>query len=284
MLIFHLCKMQNLFGTTPDYFSTQQLFSALILALIISLFSYKFKFLSVSGTISVFFMAIVIFAFGGWKWTLPMVTFFITSSLITKYNRIKTGGLEISEKNEKRDFAQVIANGGFASVLILINYFGASELIFVGFVSSIAAACADTWETEIGTFIKGKTYNISNFKKIQPGISGGISLAGTIAGIFGTFTIAISSLYWVTKNYILFIFAIVAAGFVGSLIDSFIGAVIERKNQCTICGVSTEKLRHCETGTKLVSGIKWINNDVVNFVSASFGGFFGILLTELILK
>ncbi len=276
--------MQNLFGLTPDYFSTHQLLSALILALIISFFSYKFKFLSVSGTTSVFFMAIVIFALGGWKWTVPMVTFFITTSLISKYNKINNSSAAISEKNEKRDYAQVIANGGFATMLILVNYFEASELFYVGFVSSIAAACADTWETEIGTFIKGKTYNISNFKKIQPGVSGGISLVGTIAGIFGTFTIAISSLYWVTKNYILFIFIIFSSGFIGSIIDSIIGAAIQRKNQCTICGVPTEKLRHCETRTELISGIKWINNDVVNFVSASFGGFFGILLTELIAK
>ncbi|MBZ0198444.1 MAG: DUF92 domain-containing protein, partial [Ignavibacteriaceae bacterium] len=183
--------MQNLFGTATDLFSIQQVFTAFFLASLISLFSYKFNFLTFSGAVSVFIMDDVIFMFGGWKWTTPMVTFFILSSLISKYNKVKNVGGGISEKNDKRDLTQVFANGGFAAILIVSNFFCSSELFYVAFVSSIAAACADTWGTEIGTFIKGKTVNILNFKKITPGISGGVSAAGTIGGICGAFTIAI---------------------------------------------------------------------------------------------
>ena len=281
-MLYYLFITQNIFGIQTDSISIQQIIWAFVLAILISLVSYKFNFLKFSGMLTVFVMAFIIFSLGGWKWTLPMVTFFILSNLISKYKKLIIPGDDLSEKSERRDTTQVLANGGFATLLLIANFFITSELLYLAYVSSIAVVCADTWETEIGTLIKGNTFDILRFNLVQPGISGGISAAGTMGGLAGAFTVAISSLYWINKNHFLFTLVVAATGIIGSVIDSIIGAAFQRKNICLKCRSVTEKSVHCQTSTQIFSGISWLNNDAVNFAAASFGGIFSILITELI--
>jgi uncharacterized protein (TIGR00297 family) len=268
-------------------FSTEALISqfavAAILAFFISFLSFRLKLLTKSGGIAVFILAVFLYGFGGWMWTVPMVTFFLMSSLISILgkNRKKESDL-FFEKTSRRDFWQVAANGGLGGILVALYYFFQLELLYIFYVSSIAAVCADTWATEIGTFFRSKTYNILSFKIVEPGVSGGVSFYGFAGVFFGAFVISVSALPWINLESFYFISLIILAGAFGSIIDSLLGATIQYQLKCVKCFKITEKKNHCGKTALPVRGKKWINNDMVNFSCGISGGLFGFLIFDLI--
>ena len=258
------------------------LIAGIIFASAISLISYRLKLLTTSGIIATFILALVIYTFGTWQWTLPIVTFFILSSLLSKIRKKNKEVEKYFEKSEQRDHLQVLANGGLAGVLVLLNYFYPSELLYIIYVSLVASVCADTWSTEIGTIFKTKTVDILSLKEINQGISGGISVPGIFASIAGAFVIAATSLPWTESNYqINIIIIITLAGFFGSIIDSIVGSSLQVKYKCVVCGIVTERKSHCKSETVYLKGNKWINNDAVNFGAGISGGLFSVILYDV---
>jgi uncharacterized protein (TIGR00297 family) len=253
-------------------------FAGVIFAAVVCFLSFIFKFLTLSGALAAFLLAVPIFGFGGIKWSLPILVFFILSSILSKYREYRNPELKnMFAKSGRRDYIQVFANGGIAGLLVIINrifFNGDSELIYAVFVSSLAAVCADTWGTEIGTLFKKKTLSILNFRTVSPGSSGGISIPGTLGAAAGALIIALSSLFWVSQNIFNYIFLISAAGISGSIVDSILGASVQRKNICTVCRNFTESWEHCGETVKHYSGLKWFSNDAVNFCCSVSGALF----------
>jgi uncharacterized protein (TIGR00297 family) len=261
---------------------TLNFITGFFLALVISLISYRAKLLTTSGIIATFFLALVIYTFGQWQWTLPIVTFFLLSSLLSKIRKISNEPVELYfEKTGSRDYWQVLANGGLASVLVILNYLYSLELLYIIYVSMIASVCADTWATEIGTLVKTKTLNILTLKRVDQGISGGISFPGTSGALAGAFIIALTSLPWLESNVISSICIIVIAGFFGNIIDSIIGAAFQSQYKCTVCSRLTERKIHCGSKTELLKGIGWINNDAVNLGAGISGGILSLLFLNV---
>ena len=252
------------------------------LSLIISILSYYLKFLNSKGALAVFLLAMVILGLGGLEWTVPILVFFVFSSLLSKMGRknLKISGKPF-EKHPPRNHLQVFANGGFGGILVIINYFFPSQLFYFCFVSSIAAVCADTWSTEIGTAINTKTVDILSFKVVEQGISGGISFAGTIAGAVGAVVVALSSIFWLNVKNFYYIIFIIFAGIIGNLFDSILGSSLQARYKCNLCSEIVENPFHCSQSAVLIKGFKWMNNDVVNFATAVIGGLFGFLFIEI---
>lgn len=256
---------------------------AVILGGIISIFSLKFGFLTKSGTISTFILAVLIFTLGSWKWTIPIVTFFVVSSLLSKIrSENKSKVQKHFEKTGQRDIVQVLSNGGIAGLLVIISYLFQNEIFFILFCGSIAAVCADTWATEIGTLFKSKTINILTFREVEQGRSGGISLFGTIGAFLGAVIISCVSLFWLENDVIFFFLIIIIAGFLGSLLDSILGSAVQAQYKCKICSEFTEKSFHCNSGTEFIKGVKWINNDAVNFFTSLSGSILAFVLIKII--
>ncbi|NDG50758.1 MAG: DUF92 domain-containing protein, partial [Rhodospirillales bacterium] len=55
---------------------------------------------------------------------------------------------------------------------------------------SFAISICDTISSEVGTAIGGKTFNITNFRVMKPGLSGGVSIAGTVGGFIALLLLA----------------------------------------------------------------------------------------------
>lgn len=254
-----------------------------ILGLIISIISYKLKLLTLNGAIATFILAWIIFSFGQIKWTIPILTFFVFSSLLSKLRKKINPKVEsYFQKSDERDHVQVMANGGFPGILVLINQIHCSELFYIAYVSSIAAACSDTWATEIGTMSNSKTLNIINFQQVEQGISGGVSLIGFIGAALGAVLISVSGLPWF-NNISEIILIIFFSGFLGSTFDSVLGSTLQTKFSCTVCDKITENKFHCGKISVHTNGIKWLNNDAVNFATSLFGGFISFALASSIL-
>ena len=73
-------------------------------------------------------------------------------------------------------------------------------------------------------------------------------------------------------------YLIIITGSLGSLIDSLIGGSIQANFQCSKCNNLTEKRKHCNSTTLHISGIYYIDNDMVNFLNTLSALFIIIIL------
>ena len=90
-----------------------QLLLGFIFAILISLLAYKAKSLDKSGAIAATVEGTLIFGLGGWEWAILLLTFFISSSALSKMFKARKKDLkEKFDKGSRRDAMQVIGNGG----------------------------------------------------------------------------------------------------------------------------------------------------------------------------
>ena len=111
-------------------------------------------------------------------------------------------------------------------IIAIVNFLLPFELVYITFLGAIAAATADTWATEIGFFSKKDPRHILNFKTVEKGTSGGVTLLGFVGSALGAGTIALIGMNWLNDFPIHWI---VLAGFVGSFVDSILGGRIKAK-------------------------------------------------------
>ena len=234
----------------------------------ISLFSYRMKWLTGRGALAQFLLGALLFGFGGWQWTLPVLLFFLTSSALTRLGRDrKSDASRAFSKAGTRDAAQVAANGGIGGALVVAWALTGGDLWYRAYMSAVAAAAADTWATEIGLLSGGAPLLITTFRRVRAGTSGGISLWGTCAGIAGSAFIAGSGLPWMRGDYRMAIL-VTLSGVAGLIADSLLGATLQREFLCGGCGEVTENEAHC-VGFRGVHarGIRWLTNDMVNLAA-----------------
>ena len=255
----------------------------LIIAAIIAFLSYKVKFLTPNGSVATFLLASFIFGLGGWKWSIPMMAFFILSSLLSKVRKKQNEKIEqYFEKTGVRDYLQVLANGGIGGILVILNHIYPHDIYYLIYVTALASVCADTWATEIGTMVRTNTYNILTLKPVEQGISGGISILGTLGGVCGALTISLAGMFWVQLSLPQYFLVVILGGVIGSFFDSLLGATIQAQNQCNVCDKITERDYHCGEKANHKRGYKWVNNDVVNLFAGLAGGAFIIFIYGLL--
>ena len=229
----------------------------------IFLYAFRLKTLSASGTAGAFLMGVLVFGTNGIHGVVPLLTFFIFSSFISKIGNRK------NVKESRRDIIQVLANGGVGTLILLWNFFFPFDGAFLLFLGSVAAAAADTWATEIGYFSRSNPRKFLSFKQVEKGTSGGVTLLGTFGSFLGSASIAGVGLLLGVQPEILWIIA--GAGFIGSIVDSILGGIMQARFNCKSCGKETEKREHCGSAAQHVSGLKWMDNDMVNLLNTITG-------------
>ncbi len=248
-----------------------------VISIFIAGISYYVRFLSASGSVATFLLASTVYGLGGWSWTMPILTFFVLSSILSKAGKDRKKQFEhFFEKTSTRDWGQVAANGGIAGICILAQYLWHDFNFYPMYLGAVAAVTADTWGTEIGVWFHGKTISIARFRVVETGTNGGVSISGFVGGAAGSTVASVSALPWVPMERLIFSTAL--AGIIGSLVDSFIGGTIQATYQCAVCSMITERKHHCGLPTRIVRGIHWINNDTVNWICALTGAIVAWLL------
>ncbi len=251
-----------------------------LLAILIASLAYRAHSLSKSGALAAMILGTIIFGLGGIPWAVLLLTFFFTSSALSRaFKKRKQGLNEKYSKGDQRDAGQVFGNGGLAAAFVLFHYFyPESNIGWIGFTASLAAVNADTWATELGVLNPTPPRMIMDLRKrVEKGTSGGVSLVGTLASLAGSALIAaLASL--LTDNWSLFLL-ITLSGLAGSLFDSFLGATVQAMYFCPKDNKETEKhpLHTCGTETVHLRGWKWLTNDWVNFACGVFGSVIAII-------
>ena len=261
-----------------------QLIYGFILAILIAGLAYRAHSLNKSGAIAAMFLGTIIFGIGGWQWAILLLTFFITSTALSRaFKKSKQGLNEKYSKGNERDAGQVFGNGGLGAVFVLVHaLYPESNIGWIGFAASLAAVNADTWATELGVLNPTPPQMITDLRKrVEKGTSGGVSLFGTLASLLGSALIAILAAL-LSGNWSLFPL-ITFAGLAGSLFDSLLGATVQAMYYCPTDKKETEKhpLHTCGTETVHMRGWKWLDNDWVNFACGAFGSL--IALTGILL-
>lgn len=228
---------------------------------------YQSRLLTKSGTFAATVVGISIALGFGWEGLIVLGLFFSTSSIWSKFKHEFKRRIEQKHaKGSRRDWQQVLANGGIAAVSSLLYFYDPHSIWQLAFLISIASANSDTWASEVGTLSKRRPFFIRTFKRAEKGTSGAVSPLGSFAGFMGAFIIAIVAtlLFNLNGYYLSFI---LFYGFLGNLIDTILGAFLQASYLCPNCSIETEKRIHCGKPSILVRGISFINNDAVNFLS-----------------
>ncbi len=254
-----------------------ELLYGFLLALLIAFLAYRAHSLNTSGAIAATVVGTVIFGVGGWQWAVLLLTFFITSSGLSRaFKKRKQGLDEKYSKGHERDAGQVFGNGGVATFFALLHgFFPEAIWPWLGFAAALAAVNADTWATELGVLNPRLPRMITNLRKVvEKGTSGGVSLVGTLAALAGsaliaTLAILLSPTPLTTNHYLLITFS----GLAGSLFDSLLGATVQAIYFCPKDQKETERhpLHTCGTETVRIRGWKWLTNDWVNFACGAAG-------------
>lgn len=247
---------------------------ALAVALTIAGLARRARALSTDGAVAATIVG-TLAVLAGWKWAILLVIYFASSTVLSRIGAKQKDARTSSvvEKGGERDGMQVLANGGVfalaATLAVLLPAYD-ERWLALG-LGALAASASDTWGTEIGTLHGGNPRSILGFGVIPVGMSGGVTLFGTVAAFAGAAFIALiaAALSWPLRLSI----AVFVGGILGSTLDSVIGATLQQRRWCDRCQKPTERPVHdCGTSTRAVAGLTWLDNDVVNLVSGVAGG------------
>jgi uncharacterized protein (TIGR00297 family) len=188
----------------------------------------------------------------GWPWLALVGVFFVTSSALTRLEPARRDGMRSRDRPGRR-WQQVAANGGLAALTAAISALTVWPQGFSVAAGAIAAATADTWATEVGRWSRTRPRLITTGEPVAPGVSGGVTAAGTLGSVAGALLIAaLASLLTGTPHgggatsRVAWAAWIAVAGITGSVLDSLLGATVENR-------------------------WRWLENDAVNVVATAWG-------------
>jgi uncharacterized protein (TIGR00297 family) len=254
--------------------------SAVIIALAISFLARRSGSLTNGGVVAAAGIG-VLALLAGWSWGLLLIAYFLSSSALSRFGDREKQKLNaaIVEKGGARDGVQVLANGavfGVAALFVMLQPTYGTRWQALG-AGALAASASDTWATEIGTLFGGRPRSIVHWRPVPRGMSGGVTVIGMLAALAGAAFVALiaAGLRWPPR---VALFAL-AGGFVGSTLDSLLGAMLQSRRWCHACRAVTERAVHdCGAATVRAGGIPGFGNDAVNFVSGLVGGLLALLM------
>ena len=219
----------NIYGI---YAPLNQLVYAFVISFILGLIALKAGVADESGLMSATLIGTLIIVFTDIRFFVILASFYIIGSFATKYRYSDKLKLGIEEPaGGARGYANVFSNSLPALFFALNYHVLSSDLFLVAFVASIATALGDTLASEIGK-TSGKVYLITNFKPVNPGESGGISVLGEISAFLGASIIALLT-FFLSVIPVEYLPVAIVAGFIGVHVDSFLGATLERLGYLT---------------------------------------------------
>ena len=155
-----------------------------------------------------------------WRGYVPLVVFVVLGSLFTGLGRQQKAQLGTADAElGQRTWRQAAANTGVGVVCAVGAAATGAAVWRAAFVGSLAAALADTTESELGVLVGRRTWLVPSLRPAAPGTDGAVSLAGTALGLLasalvGTIAAAVSLIHWRQVG------PIAVAGCVATLLES----------------------------------------------------------------
>lgn len=227
-----------------------------IVVLLLAWFVRSRNWLDQAGSLAALWIAAILWMSGGWKALSAPVFLLVVGSVTGKLIRP-------NHASEKRTAQQVFSNGLIGVVLyMLYGITGEFHWLLLAW-SSFAVSVCDTLSSEVGVAVGGRTYNALTLCKMAPGLSGGISLAGTAGGLAALLLLVLflGGILPVSPIQLLWV---LGTGFIGMLVDSILGS---KWQALWMQGEAWSEVSSDSPQEVLVKGLPWLDNHWVNFLS-----------------
>ncbi|CAG9466108.1 unnamed protein product [Pedinophyceae sp. YPF-701] len=243
-----------------------------------------------------------------------LVAFYLVGSAATKLKMQQKENIGSEYKQQEgRNVWQVLSNGGLPTALAvaLAIYTGVqtgdvpvgwapaaglltwkmSAALQGGILGYYACCCGDTLASELGVLSSEQPRLITNFRPVRRGTNGGVTLFGTaasgaggllmgaifyVAGLVAPHVRASGEMTAAAAGQTWLLWAGLALGLGGSLVDSILGATVQYtgydRTQGCVVGRPGEDVTH-------ISGLALLSNNLVNVVSAAVCSLAGALLS-----
>ena|SRR5215469_7416999 len=184
---------------------------------------------------------------------LALFSLFVVTWIATRLGRQRKQRLGTAEGSDGRTAEQVLANLSVAGICAVMYATRANPLWSVAMAAALAEAAADTVSSECGQAFSQTARLITSFESVPAGTDGGISVIGTLFGIAGAFLIGLVCVLS-RLTPVRWLWLTTAAGVIGMLADSVLGAWLERRG--------------------------WLNNDQVNLSGTVIASVVGAFLAK----
>lgn len=206
-----------------------QLLAAFVVTALFATLAYALGMVSRGGALGGFVVGVLVYASLGPQGFAVLALFVVGGSLLTRlgYGRKRHAGTA-EAGGGRRGAKNALANCGVAVACALLYALTSSEALAAAFVASLGAAFADTAESEVGQLYGRAPRLITTLRKVPPGTDGAVSLPGTLAGLAAA---ALTAMLGLVLGLIAAPGAallVALAAFLGTVVDSFIGALAPR--------------------------------------------------------
>ena len=253
--------------------TTTPILISLITAPIILIFALIKKSITLPAAIMGLIMSLSISFFIGESVLLVILGLFLIAEFVSKVVRKIMGNKEKHPRGFRQIFSITII-----SIITGIIYYLTNDKTFL-YISylSIIGQFADSMASDIGSLSKKNPVDIFRGKEVEKGISGGVTLLGTSASLI---TSILGALIVMIFEGLIFdvLIIIVLTSFLGTIIDSILGSLLQAKYTCLECGKETDSKICCDTQTKHKSGLKFIDNTTVNLLSSILTAVISLIL------
>lgn len=211
-------------------------------------------------------------AAAGWGWAALLIAYFVAASALTHLGadtKARRTGAVVG-KGGPRDLRQVLANGGVFGLMALGTLAWPDARWAAAGAGALAASAADTWATEIGTWVGGIPRHVLTWRALPVGMSGGVTPSGSVALVAGA--VVTGATAWCVGWPAAAAAAAAWGGAAGAWADTVCGALLQARRWCPACDATTERTVHpCGATTIPRGGLAWLGNDGVNAAATAVG-------------
>ncbi|AGB02321.1 TIGR00297 family protein [Methanoregula formicica] len=201
---------------------------AVIAAFTFAYFAYRSKTADLSGLFSIALVGIILLVFTTPRWLIIMIVFFVLGSIATKYKYEYKKRIGVEQGHSgARGYKNVFANGMAATAAAVLYGLFQDPLFIVLYVGCVATAAADTLASEIG-MTGGEPRMITTLRPVPVGTNGGVTLVGELVALAGGIVVAAAA-FLLGVITLPMLVACSLAAFIGTNVDSLVGATLENK-------------------------------------------------------
>jgi len=221
------------------------------------LLAYCLKTVSKSGLIGGVVVGTIIYLCLGIGGFFVLFTFFALGSWSSKHKYKWKASHGVAQENKgRRGVKHAVAKGGVGLIMAIMALLtDIPEVFKIAFVAAFATATFDTISSELGQIYGKRPILITTMKSVPVGTDGAISIEGTILGVSSAALIGTEA-YLLQLISLSSIIVVVIAAFIGTTVESVLGATIERR--------------------------KWVSNEVINFINISTGAGVSMLMVKIL--
>lgn len=213
-------------GMTP--LSRPQIEIAVVVTLIFAGLGRWLRGVSWSGAVAGAVVCFLLYLSAGGRAVGALVSVFVLTWMATRFGRSRKQRLGTAEKGDGRRASQVLANLGVATVAAVLFAIYGNAGFLLAMAAALSEAAADTVSSEIGQAVGTNPRLITTWKAVAPGTDGGVTVAGTLAGVVAAAVVGVGCVLTGLIAWKWF-GIVVGAATVGMIVDSFLGAWLERR-------------------------------------------------------